>query len=453
VIASLRGYYLKRWRYGSETERYVEEALERESWSSERWTDWQRERLSFLLRRAATRVPYYRDMWEARRRKGDRSSYEYLENWPILDKDCVRQNARAFLADDCSSRRMFCEHTSGTTGKPLNLWWSLETVRKWYALFEARCRRWYGVSLKDRWAILGGQLVTKVGQKKPPFWVWNHALNQLYMSSYHLSPDLIGHYLTALRDYKIQFLFGYSSSLYELAQGALESGAKIVPRVIVTNAEPLYDYQRDVISRAFQCPVRQTYGMAELVATASECDCGQMHLWPDLGLVEVCDGTEVVNPGRRGDLVCTGLLNADMPLIRYRIGDIGTLSVSDAVCACGRRMQILESVEGRTDDVIYTADGRRIGRLDPVFKSTFPIRNAQVIQDSIVSIRVRLVPSHEYSSDVGQEIVRRLRDRVGPMMINIEEVDDIPRQGNGKFKGVVNNIPSDELGDLKNRCN
>ena len=54
-----------------------------------------------MLYRAATGMPYYREHWVARRRKGDRASWEYLENWPILGKDSVRANASAFVADDC----------------------------------------------------------------------------------------------------------------------------------------------------------------------------------------------------------------------------------------------------------------------------------------------------------------------------------------------------------------
>ena len=140
AAASLRGLYLRSWRYNRDTERMVEEALEREQWSAEQWKAWREERLAYVLHRAATSVPYYREQWQARRRKGELASWEYLENWPVLYKEPIRKNPKAFLADDCDPRRMFAEHTSGTTGKPLDLWWSRETVRYWYALFEARCR-------------------------------------------------------------------------------------------------------------------------------------------------------------------------------------------------------------------------------------------------------------------------------------------------------------------------
>ena len=220
LVASARGYQLRSWRYGAETEELIAEALEREHWTSERWKTWQENRLSFILNRAATRVPYYREQWAERRRHGDRSSWEYLENWPPLEKESLRKHSKAFLADDCNLRMLSHLQTSGTTGKPLDLWFTREAMRTWYALSDARWRHWYGVSRHDRFAMLGGQLVAPVRQRRPPFWVWNAALNQLYMSAYHLSPALIPHYLDALIHYRIKYLWGYTSSLHALAQEA-----------------------------------------------------------------------------------------------------------------------------------------------------------------------------------------------------------------------------------------
>ncbi|MGQ9698833.1 MAG: phenylacetate--CoA ligase family protein, partial [Armatimonadota bacterium] len=311
LAVSARGYYLRWWRYGPETERLVEEALERETWSPERWKAWQGERLAYVLHRARHRVPYYRAYWDERERRGDRASWEYLENWPVLKKEPLRAHPHAFVADDCDVRRMFHEHTSGTTGTPLSLWIGRRALRQWYALFEARWRRWYGVSRRDRWGILGGQLVTPFEQTKPPFWVWNFALRQLYLSSYHLSPAFIPTYVDALKRHRVHYLWGYASSLYTVAASALEQGLEVPSmRVAISNAEPLYEFQREAIARAFQCPVRNTYGMSEMVAAASECERGRLHLWPEAGVVEVlANGADEALPlGQTGRLICTGLL-------------------------------------------------------------------------------------------------------------------------------------------------
>src|SRR5262245_2724550 len=115
--ASLRGLYLRSWRYGPESEELVLEALEREHWSIEQWQRWRTARLAYVLHRAVTRVPYYREIWARRRRNGDSASWEELKNWPILTTEEVRANPMAFIADDCDPKKMFHEHTSGTSGK------------------------------------------------------------------------------------------------------------------------------------------------------------------------------------------------------------------------------------------------------------------------------------------------------------------------------------------------
>lgn len=449
LAVSLRGFYLRRSRFGPETESWVQEGLAHESWSLQRMAHWQQEELAKLLQRAATRVPYYREQWAQRRRCGDRASWEHLENWPVLEKEPLRDNPRAFLADDCTVRRMFAEHTSGTTGKPLELWRSRETVRRLYALSEARERRWFGVSYRDRWCMLGGQIVAPANRRQPPFWVWNRGMNQLYMSSYHLAPDLIGYGLDALVRYRIQYVFGYTSSLYALAQELQHSGRPgLKMAVALTNAEPVFDYQRQLIAAAFQCPVRQTYGMSEIVTLATECPAGQLHLWPEAGITEVLDGDRPVPRGTCGDLVCTGLLNKDMPLIRYRVGDRGTLAASDSSCACGRRLPVLAAVEGRSDDVLYTADGRRVGRLDPVFKARLPVREAQIVQETLGRIRVRYAPLPGFTAHSERSIIDRLRARMGQVEVVLEEVAELPRTSNGKFRAVICNLSAGQRQQL-----
>jgi phenylacetate-CoA ligase len=441
----MRGHYLARWRYGPETESLVAEALDREQWSADRWQTFQAERLARILTRAARNVPYYREQWAARRRRGDRSAVDVLENWPILEKESLRTHPAAFLAEDCNPRKMFREYTSGTSGTSIDLWWSRETVRAWYALFEARCRRWYGVSRRSRWAILGGQLVTPASNRRPPFWVWNSGLNQLYMSSYHLAPDLIPAYLDALRRYNVEYLFGYTSSLYALAEECVRLGrGDLRFKVAITNAEPLFDHQRELIEAAFQCPVRETYGMAEIVAAASECTAGRMHIWPEVGHIEVIGDGGVAVAEESGDLVCTGLLNPDMPLIRYRIGDRGAFGSSRA-CTCGRTLPALARIDGRIDDVLYTVDGRAIGRLDPVFKGRLPIREAQIIQEALDRVRVRYVPAPDFSPWAVASMSERLRDRLGPVHVVTEEVKSIPRTTRGKFRSVICQVPAEQL--------
>ena len=429
--------------------RVARAALERETWDSAKWKEWQAVRLSQMLKRASESVPHYRDQWLGRQSGGDTRSPLVLENWPILSKETVRKYPRAFIAEGTSTRRMQLEHTSGTTGTPLELWHSRQTARQWYALMETRWRGWYGISRTDRWGILGGQLVTPIGQTKPPYWVWNAGLSQLYLSSYHLSAETAAGYIQALRGRNITYLWGYASSLFSLALFAHDQHLSTPQfKVIISNAEPLHDNERAVISSVFGCPVRNTYGMNEMVAAAGECAHGRLHLWPEVGVVEIFhdDRDEAVPYGTVGRVICTGLINKDMPLVRYELGDRGALANPEESCPCGRKLPILQSIEGREDDVILTPDNRRIGRIDPFLKESFPIREAQVIQESLTWLRVKVVPDHRYTTAHGERIVEALRERVGKMSVTLECVDRIPRGGNGKFRAVISQIHKSSSG-------
>ena len=440
AIASFHGVMLNRLRYSELTPKYVSDAHNRERWSTVRWRAWQQDRLSLLLRSASLHVPYYRDYWQEFAGKAEVTD---IQNWPILEKKAVRECPEMFVSELSRGSKLHCTHTSGSTGSPMKIIWSTETSRKWYSLFEARWRNWYGVTRFDRWAIIGGKQIVPPGAQKPPYWIYNHGMNQLYMSAYHLSRASASSYVQALKSHRIQFIHTYTSGIYSLARFISELG--IPPpqlKVIVTNAEPIYDHQRELIESVFQCPVRETYGMAEMAAGAGECEAGRLHLWPDAGFVEVDTGNENIQTSGRGQLITTGLVNLDMPLIRYRVGDSVTLPDHVETCSCGRTMPILSSVEGRNDDLLRTKNGREIGRLDPIFKSGYPIQEAQVIQKSLDRCILRLVPSVGYSDTVAVAIAQALKERIGDVEVTIELVDAIPRGANGKFRAVLCEINS-----------
>ncbi len=452
LAASLRGLYLKRWRYNADTARLCAQALERDRWDARTWQAYHREALPALLHRAVTRVPYYRRLWQGR----PLAEWQRLDNWPVLTKETVRRSPRDFLADDRDPRRMFAEHTSGSTGTPLTLWWSRQTAVAWYALVEARLRHWHGLSRDHRWAILGGQLIAPADQRRPPFWVWNAPMRQLYLSSYHLEPSHVAAYLDALAGHRVRYLFGYPSAMATLARLVEEQGLAAPPLdLALSNAEPLYPHQRAVIERVFSCPVCDTYGAAELTCGASECGHGRLHLWPEVGVLEVLadDADQPLPVGETGRLITTGLLNADMPLIRYQIGDRGALArpapepppASEGPgigCPCGRGLPVIEHLEGRLDDLIVTPDGRRIGRLDPIFKADLPIREAQIVQESRSQVVLRIVPAAGYRPADAEDLASRLRQRLGSTMtITVEEVESLPRGASGKLRAVISRLP------------
>jgi phenylacetate-coenzyme A ligase PaaK-like adenylate-forming protein len=445
AAASIHGYRLRWRRYGKETDRLVNEAIEREKWSTDQWDRWQQERLARLLHHAATEVPFYQEHWTERRRRGDRSSMEELRNWPVVYKQQLRENAYAFLARGSKPSKLYEIRSSGSTGTPVRFWSSRTTIQEWYALMEARLRRWNGVTRHDRWAMLGGKRVVPVARKSPPFWVWNAGMNQLYCSSLHIAPWSASAYMEALEHYRIKFLWGYSSSLYLLALEAKLLGLAKQMQVVITNAEPLFDYQRRVIGEVFCCPVRENYGLVESVCMASECAHGRLHSWPEAGVPEIIDDDgNAVGLGQAGRLIATGLNNPDMPLIRYDTRDRVQLSTAAMPCACGRSLPILDKIWGRCDDALVTPDGRKIGLLDVIFDEIPHMKEAQIVQEKLDEFRIRIVTTPEWSEADERELMAAFKSRVSGVRVTIEKTDLIERTWAGKFRVLVSKLPKPE---------
>lgn len=444
LAVSAWGLYLRALRFGGQFDQLVEEAIEREHWSAAQWQSWQKESLAKMLHHAAATVPYYRHQWEQRRRQGDHASPELLANWPVLAKETVRQNPRAFVSESSDRKRLYIDHTGGTTGVPTLIYESRESIRRNYALHEARTRRWFGVDRHNVWGMLGGQKVIPLSQQRPPYWVWNSGLKQLYFSVFHIKPETAKHYVDALWKYRPTHLVVYPSACAILAKFMLEQGLRAPEiKVIICNSESTLPKYRELMHKAFNCPVLDTYGMAELCVAASECLEGTQHYWPDTGIIEVFDHNkqEFISDVRlSGDYVLTGLLNFDMPLIRYANNDIGCLPDWSHTCACGRSLPALASISGRSNDLVVTKDGRELYILDTLYNG-LPVVEGQLIQHAIDEFEVRVIPEDGYTHDTFfLAITDRLRQYLGDVNLRLTEVDEIEKNSNGKFKPFISKL-------------
>jgi len=106
-------------------------------------------------------------------------------------------------------------------------------------------------------------------------------------------------------------------------------------------------------------------------------------------------------------------------------------------------MPILTKIEGRTDDMVLTPDGKQIGRMDPIFKTDINILEGQIIQETLDFTRVKVVPMDGFNNEDVQDIIQRVHQRLGESVrVEVELVDEIPRTKTGKFKAVVSHLQS-----------
>jgi phenylacetate-CoA ligase len=404
-------------------------------------------KVRLLLAHASARVPYYGALFRRHGvAAGDVASLDDLRRIPLLTKEAVRLNQDALLAEGVNKADLVCIHTSGTTGKPLDLYQTRELFQKEYAFWWFH-RSWAGVNLGDRTATLAGHPVAPVDQTRPPFWVRNYRENQMLFSSYHLSPQNLGHYCRALEAFRPEFVHGYPSSIYMVALRLNDEGSTGVrPKAVFTSSETTLDHQRAEIERAFGCKVFSYYGNAERAGYIGECEEGRMHAMSEHSVVEFLgDDGEPVGPGRQGQLVCTNIDNLAMPLIRYATGDVVVPLPEDSRCPCGRGGRLVEAVLGRVEDYVVTPEGSYVGRLDHIFKGVEHVREAQLFQPSRDRLVVRVVKDSAFGDADERALLANARERLGRTIdISLAFVDHIDRTATGKFRFVVSQVPREE---------
>ena len=438
-----------RLRFGASYEEAKAAIADRSGWDRERFLAYQLERLQTLVAHCHAKVPYYQDLFRSiGLEPGDIRSFADFQAIPVLDKQTFREQGDRFIAEGLDRRRLTAIHTSGTTGTPLTIYRDVKEFSLAFAYNAVRLWTAVGVERRrDRSITLGGSRVVAPGATSPPFWVLNQRWKQLIMSSYHLSPRNLPHYVEAIARFEPGYIEGYPSSVFAIAQYMLDNGLDPLPvKAVFTTAENLLDHQRAAIAAAFCCQCYSQYGCGEQVVYGAECSSRTMHLSPDHSFVEVVDDAgQPVPPGRSGNLVGTGLDKFVQPLLRYRLGDVGVLAMPDRRCDCGLSLPILEQIEGRADDVLVTADGRLVGRLDPVFKSLTGILEAQIVQESLTEFCIRIVPAEKGTPDAYQSTIDNLQSRLGPTArIRTETTSSIERTQAGKFRAVVCRLTAEQ---------
>lgn len=397
----------------------------------------QEARLAELVSHASEYVPYYKELLEKKKVKAsDVNLDNFQEIFPILSKDTVLQNPKAFVSSKLAKDaiKLF---TSGTSGSPLAVACSREARAINYFYFR-RMLNQYNCDVKDRSITFAGRLITNKNETKR-FWRKDFYNNTMYCSSYHLTDDNIPLYLEAINLWEADYIDSYPSAIDTIARYINENNLilKKYPKLIVTSSESLTDSQKENIKAAFRCPILDQFGCTEMAIFAYSYN-GAPYKNEDLySIIEF----EEIGLSDEASLICTGLLNFAMPLIRYRIGD----TVYNPKSSDNNRFSDIQfdKIIGRLDDYILTPEGIRVGRMDPAFKGLTGILKAQIVQESINDIVVIIIPNepNSFTQENSAKLAQSIKDRTSHQMnVSFKIVSDIPLTKSGKFKSVVSKL-------------
>jgi len=452
-LAKLWGQIPLQWRLGSGFTQTFKSLKKSEYWDPAEIREWQLSCLRKIVRHAANRVPWYRNTFKSIGLDWrDIKTLKDIKYIPTITKTQIRENSAEFIAEGVSHNSLRPVVTGGSTGSPLRFYIERENASVEVA-FLAHILQLFGGKFGERSVVLRTQQQSR--NPKTPYWMYNPHRNQLVINSYLISETSVPQIAREIRRFKPNYVLAIPSTAALFSHYLLDSSEDIgiPPQVVLLGSENSYKSQRELISKAFGCQTIMHYGQTEGVAMAFEsCEYGKYQVNPFYGLGEVINeaGEAVLRPGSQGEIIGTSFHNFAMPLIRYRTGDIATISLGTS--RWGLEGDLWERIDGRTVELIQTRDGRWIVAAALMFgthdETLSNVAELQIEQRLPGHATIRLIKRPRYNSKDELNIRAMVNTFTNKGLdVNFEYVTYIPRTKAGKHKFLIQHINLPKLFD------
>lgn len=438
LMVSTKGLINYKSRYGREYYSYKDFLYEYNSWNYCKKKEYQNKELIKFIRFVYDNNKFYKNLYDANNVILDEiKSVEDIHKLPIVDKELIRSNISTAVSD---IKGPFVEgHTGGTTGKSLVVKFTEKDMMRRMATLDyfKEINGFYNLKMKR--ASFTGQKIVPIENHKNVFWRYNSSCKQMLYSSFHVNEENLPYYVKSLNEYRPDSIDGFFTAILDIANYIDRKNINLdfTPVGIFPTSETITDSGREVIERVFKCKLYNQYASSEGAPFVYECKNGRLHVEMSSGVIEKYN--------EDNEILVTSFTTHGTPLIRYKIGDTMVFNNHNNSCSCGIESDLVKSISGRSLDFLYSSNGSKInsGNIANLFKNLDDtVIKSQWIQNNINEINVNLVVTDDfYSKRNDIKLKDEFYQRFGnSSKIILNFVDDIPREPNGKFRFVKNNV-------------
>lgn len=419
--------------------------LERAQWSTPTAIEaMQTSRLNKVLEAAISRSPFYREhlgpAWASvgpLRRPAD------LGHFPLVDRSDIVAHVLDMLTAPPSDRGVVRGATGGTSGTPMPFYTDAD-YRIHLRLLCARLYRTLGRQNFTPTVLLAGSPIDSAAWMSAMTRVTNLARRTTVIPAFDISVARLPGIIADLRRKRPPVVMGYASTMEIIARYCLSVEARVELPVVVPLAELVTAVHRQLFAEAFGAETFEVYGAREATGIAVECRAHEgLHIQEDGYVVEILRGADPAPPGEVGEIVLTDLHNTLMPLVRYRIGDVG-VRLPDP-CSCGRGFALMKVTHGRVLDMIVAPGGALVpGEYFPhLFKEVErDVEAFQVHQPVTDRLDITMVVRAGARPDLDQYLTERIAAKVGPeVTLTFRRVDEIAPEASGKRRPTRSDVP------------
>ncbi len=364
-------------------------------------------------------------------------------NWeavPVMQKSDLQHPLKERLSDSFNKNNAYIGKTSGSSGHPFifakdrlchALTWAEFIDRyQWMDidLNKSLQARFYGIPL-DFYGNLQERFKDRMSLRRR-------------FNIFDLSEQKMENFLNRFKRSKFDYINGYTSAIVLFAKYLSRKGIvlkTICPtlKICIVTSEKLFEKDKKQIEKSFGVPVINEYGASEAGLIAFENPDGEWVVNSEGLYIEILDDEDKVLPyGEEGRVVITSLYNKAHPMIRYDIGDIGSLSTKSSF-----KKPILETLTGRTNDVAVLANGKVVPGLTfyyvtkSIIEDTGSIKEFVIFQTELDRFKIEYVSEQPFTAVQIQKILVAIEIFVGKnLKVDFEQKSFLKRNKSGKLQ-------------------
>jgi phenylacetate-CoA ligase len=402
----------------------------------------QLQRLRWSLQHAYDHVPHYKASFDkAGVHPADLKQLSDLAKFPFTTKQDLRANYPFGLFAVPREQLARIHASSGTTGKPTVVGYTLKDIDNW-ANLVARSIRAAGGRAGDLVHVAYGYGLFTGGLGA------HYGAERLGCTVIPMSGGQTEKQVQLITDFKPDIIMVTPSYMQvlveELTRQGLDARASSL-KVGIFGAEPWTEAMRRDIEASAGIDAVDIYGLSEVMGPGVASECIESKdgpvIWEDHFYPEIIDPEtgEVLPDGSEGELVFTSLSKEAMPVIRYRTRDLTRL-----LPPTSRSMRRMGKIVGRSDDMLIIRG-----------VNLFPTQVEElVLQEKGLGGQYQLVVSRDGNLDellircelavgasddgIGRRLAERIKNLIGvTATVRVEPNESIERTLVGKARRVV----------------
>tara|TARA_X000000368_G_scaffold397909_1_gene367475 strand:+ start:1363 stop:2718 length:1356 start_codon:yes stop_codon:yes gene_type:complete len=372
------------------------------------------------------------------------SAIENLKSYDILKKFDINKNCDYLISSQYSKKDLVKYQSSGSSGTPSKVYLS----RKEQSIIRAILISWWewnGYTIGE--PIFQTGMTPNRGFIKS---IKDFIFSTIYLDAYNFSEDTAISKLKKAKKYKSCTLFGYASSLYQLALISEKHNLNVSFKIAMSQGDKLFDHYKSKIESEFKCKVVEDYGLNEGIMIGQKKDLPYFYYYQPNVFVEIVDkDNNPVKDGQIGRVIATKLDSFAMPLIRFDTGDLGVMLPKNKYPK-NRDLDfmLIEKIIGRNTDIIETNDGKVliVHTFTAIFASYPQIKQFQILHTEKNILVFKYIESKTFSADVLTKIENEFRKKTrSNIKIRWEKVESISSSKSGKPQILINNIIENSL--------